>query len=83
MTRRYASHEIRAALRARPDGMTLNELVALFPDRARYNIRKSLQNLPDAYIDRWESAPSKAYKAVWCVVIPPEDCPHPTKGKTR
>jgi hypothetical protein len=81
--RRFASHEIRALLQANPDGLTLNEILNAFPDRARDNIRKSLKGLPDAYIDRWESAPRKAYKAVWCVVIPPEDCPHPTKGKIR
>lgn len=83
MTRRYASHEIREALQARPDGMTLNELRLAFPTRTLPNLRRSLKALPDAYIDRWESAPRKAYKAVWCVVIPPEDCPHPTKGTTR
>jgi hypothetical protein len=81
MTRGYASHDIRAALRAKPDGMTLKELCDLFPTRLARNIRISLKALPDAYIDRWESAPRKQYKAVWCVVIPPEDCPHPTKGK--
>lgn len=57
--------------------------MAAFPDRTDSNIRRSLKGLPDAYIDRWESASRKAYKAVWCVVIPPEDCPHPTKGKNK
>jgi hypothetical protein len=83
MTRRYASHEIRELLRENPDGLTMSQILNEFPDRTLCNVRKSLKALPDAYIDRWESAPRKAYKAVWCVVIPPEDCPHPTKGKTR
>jgi hypothetical protein len=83
MTRRFASHEIRALLRANPDGLTLKQIVDEFPQRTLVNVRRSLKALPDAYIDRWESAPRKAYKAVWCVVIPPEDCPHPTKGKVR
>jgi hypothetical protein len=81
--RRFASHEIRALLQANPDGLTIKQIMAAFPDRTLDNVRKSLKRLPDAYIDRWESASRKAYKSVWCVVIPPEDCPHPTKGKTR
>jgi hypothetical protein len=81
--RRFASHEIRELLRKNPDGLTLRQIVDEFPDRMLGNVRRSLKALPDAYIDRWESAPRKAYKAVWCVVIPPEDCPHPTTGKTR
>ena len=40
-------------------------------------MRKVLKNMPDVYIDRWEPAPRKQYKAVWCVVIPPIDCPRP------
>ena len=83
MTRRYASHEVRALLRANPDGLTMKQLIAAFPDRTESNIRRTIKGLPDAYIDRWESAPRKAYKAVWCVVIPPEDCPHPIRGTTR
>jgi hypothetical protein len=70
-------------LRANPDGLTLKQIVDEFPQRTLVNVRRSLKALPDAYIDRWESAPRKAYKAIWCVVIPPEDCPHPTKGKVR
>jgi len=83
MTRRYSSHEMRALLRANPDGLTMKQLIAAFPDRTESNIRRTIKGLPDSYIDRWESASRKSYKAVWCVVIPPEDCPHPTKGKIR
>jgi hypothetical protein len=79
--RGYASHQLRALLRLHPDGLTVKEIMAEVPDRAKTSIRYVLRNLPDAYIDRWESAPRKQYRAVWCVVIPPEDCPHPTKGK--
>jgi hypothetical protein len=76
MTRRYASHEIRELLRKNPDGMTLEEIGAVFPDRAINNVRRTLKGLPDSYIDRWESAPRKAYKAVWCVVVPPVSYTH-------
>ena len=61
----------------------MKEIMSEFPDRTESNIRRTLKALPDAYIDRWESAPRKAYKAIWCVQLPPEDCPHPTKGITR
>jgi hypothetical protein len=81
--RTSSSHELRALLRANVDGLTLQEIVAAFPERTESNIRRTLKDLPDSYIDRWESAPRQQYRAVWCVVIPPEDCPHPTKGKTR
>ena len=80
MTRGYASHEVRAVLKENPDGLTMKQIMNKFPDRTESNIRRTLKMLPDAYIDRWEAAPRKTYKAVWCVVIPPEDCPHPTKG---
>lgn len=83
MPRSYASHEVRALLKEHPDGLTMKQIMNMFPTRTESNIRRTLKMLPDVYIDRWESAPRKAYKAVWCVVIPPEDCPHPTRGKKR
>jgi len=67
---------IRVTLRGIPDGITLEDLSELL-DRSKYNVRKSLKNMPDVYIDRWEVAPRGQYKAVWCVVIPPNDCPRP------
>lgn len=75
--RRYASHELRALLRSHPDGLTLREIMDAFPDRTESNIRRTLKDLPDSYIDRWEAAPRQQYRAVWCVVIPPADCPKP------
>lgn len=80
MPRSYASHEVRALLKEHPDGLTMKQIMNMFPTRTESNIRRTLKMLPDVYIDRWESVPRKAYKAVWCVVIPPEDCPHPTRG---
>jgi hypothetical protein len=67
---------IRATLRQATDGMTLEELSAQL-GRPRDNLRKVLKAMPDTYIDRWETAPRGQYKAVWCVVIPPLDCPSP------
>jgi len=67
---------IRVTLRGIPDGITLEDLSELL-DRPKTNVRKVLKAMPDVYIDRWEVAPRGQYKAVWCVVIPPTDCPRP------
>ena len=67
---------VRVTLRGIPDGITLEDLSELL-GRSKYNVRKALKNMPDVYIDRWEVAPRGQYKAVWCVVIPPTDCPRP------
>ena len=70
------TQEIRALLRAHSDGMTLEQIVwAVKRDKA--NVKKNVRAMPDAYIDRWEAAPRKQFAAVWCVVVPPEDCPRP------
>ena len=70
---------IRKMLREHEDGMTvgwLSEFLNLHAD----SIRGALVNMPDAYIDRWTKAPSgKTYEAIWCVIVPPENCPKPTK----
>ena len=70
------TQEIRALLRANSDGMTLEQIVwAVKRDKA--NVKKNVRAMPDAYIDRWEAVPRRQYAAVWCVVVPPEDCPRP------
>jgi hypothetical protein len=74
-------NSIRFTLRGIPDGMTLEELSDLL-SRPKTNVRKVLKAMPDVYIDRWELAPRGQYKAVWCVVIPPTDCPRPD-GKSN
>jgi hypothetical protein len=70
------TNSIRVALRGVPEGMTVEELSDLM-DRPRENVRKVLKAMPDTYIDRWELAPKRQYKAVWCIVVPPENCPRP------
>jgi hypothetical protein len=67
---------VRAALRGAPDGMTLNDLAELL-GRDVANVRKVLKAMPDTYIDRWETASRGQYKAVWCAIVPPPDCPSP------
>lgn len=70
---------IRNELRQRPDGLVALTLSAL-TGSDKSEIYYSLRHMPDAYIDRWE--PSEAQRgprhvAVWCVVVPPENCPKP------
>lgn len=74
--RTNCTQEIRALLRAHSDGLTLEQIVwAVKRDKA--NVKKTIRAMPDAYIDRWETAPRKQFAAVWCVVVPPDDCPRP------
>jgi hypothetical protein len=71
--------QVREALRAAPDGMTVKNLMAVVPiDRS--HTQKILKVMPDAYIDRWIKFKT-TYEAVWCVVTPPENCPKPTRSK--
>ena len=70
------TQQIRALLRASSDGMTIEQIVwAVKRDKA--NVKKDVHAMPDAYIDRWEAVPRRQYAAVWCVVVPPENCPKP------
>lgn len=77
--------ELRALLRKHADGLTVSQLTAQLQlankDMRRNNIQTSLATMPDAYIDRWEGPNRGQYAAVWCVVVPPENCPKPTKGE--
>lgn len=74
--------EIRALLRASEDGMTVPAIVAALGLSGKHiePVRLALKAMPDTYIDRWDGPVQGQYTAVWCPVVPPEDCPHPTKG---
>ncbi len=78
--RMTVTKKVRVTLREITDGLTLEELAEV-SGCTRTNVRKVLKNMPDVYIDRWEVAPRKQYKAVWCIVIPPIDCPRPDGEK--
>jgi len=46
-------------------------------------IKRALEQMPDAYIDRWEAYKGRGqlpWRAVWCVVVPPKNCPMPSKA---
>jgi len=79
--RTSSTPEIRALLRANPDGLTLEEIITAV-GRDKTNVRRVLQNMPDAYIDRWMPAKREQFKAIWCVIVPPKDCPRPER-KTK
>ena len=70
---------LRELLREHTDGLTVAQLAgltALNPD----SIAPSLKCMPDAYIDRWfATGRNRYYSAVWCVVVPPENCPKPNQ----
>ena len=71
---------IRAALRNNPDGMTSKQLAeSLGGTHDPLTLLKCLKTMPDAYIDRWAKTPRGPYASVWCVVVPPPNCPHPKK----
>ena len=77
--RTYATKHIRQLLLEHPDGLTI-KTIAERVGREGDTVRKLLSNMPDAYIDRWDGPTRGQYAAVWCVVVPPDNCPHPTRG---
>lgn len=60
------------------DGLTVQQLAVLCDTYDR-NVLDALTRMPDAYIDRWtKQRPGKGrHAAVWCVVVPPANCPPP------
>lgn len=77
---------IRQLLRDSDDGLKAARIAKTL--RAKNSVvNRALRNMPDSYIDRWEPESNAldltVYRAVWCVVIPPANCPHPTKGDIR
>jgi len=71
--------EVRAALREYPDGLTTSQLHAI-TEAPQGTIRNILKAMPDAYIDRWSTRGTQKYlSAVWCVVVPPPNCPKPER----
>ena len=71
---------IREVLRKSEDGSTIAEL-ALDLRAEKKSIYCALtKSMPDAYIDRWtEAGQGRPHESIWCVVVPPENCPKPTR----
>jgi hypothetical protein len=69
--------KVRALLRAHPDGLTQRAIAEGVPGLRIDVARNTLINMPDAYIDRWADPVRGQWQAVWCVVVPPDNCPKP------
>jgi hypothetical protein len=81
--RTFATHAVRQLLRDNPDGMDVGT-IANNLDREPGNIRKLLYTMPDTYIDRWTRFGGMGrHIAIWCVVVPPENCPPPETKPRR
>ena len=70
--------EIRALLRQNDDGLTVNEIAKQLKLNSD-STRIALKNMPDTYIDRWHPVANEPLHAVWCAIVPPENCPLPRK----
>jgi hypothetical protein len=75
--------KIRQLLHLYQDGLTAKEISERLEKR-HDTIYAALQNMPDTYIDRWLKAEKQLPpQAVWCAVVPPEDCPKPRPKNAR
>lgn len=79
---RHSNHTvIRLHLHEYQDGMGVAQL-SKHLEIAQSAVLRALKAMPDAYIDRWVERYHKPPHAIWCVVIPPENCPKPEpKGR--
>ena len=69
-------NQTRNLLRANPDGMTVKQIDEAIGYDNLPHVYRILKTMPDAYIDRWQRT-GKRLSAVWCVVVPPPNCPKP------
>jgi len=74
---RKSRHDlIRSILLKYEDG--LNQIqISQFADIEQRSIKKSLDAMPDVYIDRWERLSKRVLTPVYIAVPVPEDCPRP------
>ena len=70
---------VRKVLQNSEDGLTVKQIMDLSQIHTD-SLSRILHMMPDAYIDRWSGPNRGQYTAVWCVVVPPENCPHPITG---
>jgi hypothetical protein len=74
--RKSRHQQIRNTLLAHEDGLTKSQICTISGIDAR-SIKKSLDAMPDVYIDRWVIPAKKAVTPVYVAVKVPEDCPKP------
>ena len=71
-----SSHpKIRLTLHQNNDGLTVSEISEKTGVKLN-TVLRALKEMPDTYIDRWTYI-NGGYAGVWCIVVPPEDCPKP------
>jgi len=73
------TQKTRELLRRNEDGLTVKEMTQSLGNIPASYLSRILRNMPDAYIDRWLRGKAGRYRAVWAVVVPPENCPRPKK----
>ena len=74
---RKSTHQlIRDTLLAHEDGLTKSQICNI-TNISHSSIKKSLDAMPDVYIDRWVIPAKKAVTPVYVAVKVPEDCPKP------
>jgi hypothetical protein len=70
--------KVRAQLRESSEGLSIPQLRAILGYGVT-SLRNTLTAMPDAYIDRWEGPYRGQYRAIWCVVEVPDNCPRPSR----
>lgn len=69
---------LRELLRHSPDGLTVTQASDTL-NLPRTSTLRTLQGMPDVYIDRWVGPYMGQWAAVFCLHSPPPDCPRPTE----
>ena len=74
---RKSTHQlIRDTLLAHEDGLTKSQICTI-TNISHSSITKSLDAMPDVYIDRWEKPKKRIITPIYIAVKVPEDCPKP------
>lgn len=71
-------NDIRAALAASEDGLTLLELSVVLEMNYKA-VQKAVKNVYGIYIDRWTVPKRGQFSAVFMCADIPKDAPHPTE----
>ena len=74
---RKSRHQlIRDTLLAHEDGLNKSQICNI-TNISPNSIKKSLDAMPDVYIDRWEKPKKQIITPIYIAVKVPEDCPKP------
>lgn len=73
-------NKVREVLRV-SEGLTVAQIAELV-GTDKSHVHRIVAKMPDAYIDRWIKR-GNIIAAVWCVVIPPPNCPRPESRRNK